>query len=429
MAELSKVKIGGNIYDLKDADARSKVTTLIGEHAVEALGTAAWLDSVDTVAQGGTNLPTANAVFNAIKQSISELGGLVFKGYVAKAEGKTELESVEAQFTEPAAGWIAMCGVKEFIAYDAGEGVKWYEMGDESIYLTISTAAATYVAKTRTIAGISLENDITADQIKTALGLKGLAYKDSAEVTLTDYVTGLTGAEYTPEGTVTVALKATSTDMESTGSFTPAGSVSGKATAAGTVSIARDDENGVAVSGTVSAPTITVTPATATVQHIDSIGKLAAYTEAEYTAPSVNEAKSAFATNGVVASIDADDAEMLVFEAAATSQALTATGFDAGSYTPATYTKGELPTLGAEQTVVTGITSATASAPTFTGDKFGATFTGTEADITANFAGTAGAVTVNGNYDKMAVDSATFAGTAATIAPELVKGSKVITVE
>ena len=429
MAELSKVKIGTQVYDLKDADARSKVTTLIGAHAVEALGTAAWLNSVDVVAEGGTNLPTAAAVFNAIKTYISELGGLVFKGYVTKAEGKTELESVEAQYANPAAGWIAMCGVKEFIAYDAGQGVKWYEMGDESIYLTISTAAATYVAQTRKIAGIALDADITAEQIKTALGLKGLAYKDSAEVTLADYVTGLTAADYTPEGTVAVTLKATSTAVESSGSFTPAGTVAGTTTAAGSVAIARDDTNGVAVSGTVSAPTITVTPATAKVQHLTSVGKLASYTQAEYTAPSVAETKSAFATAGVVAAVDTTDTEMLVFTAAATSQALTGTGFDAGSYTPATYTKGELPVLGEEQTVVTGITSATATAPTFSGDKFGATFTGTEAAVAATFTGTAGEVAVSGNYDKMAVDKATFAGTAATIAPTLVKGNKVITVE
>ena len=42
MAVLSKVQIGSTIYDLKDSTARSNVETLLGEHALEALGSAAW---------------------------------------------------------------------------------------------------------------------------------------------------------------------------------------------------------------------------------------------------------------------------------------------------------------------------------------------------------------------------------------------------
>ena len=217
--------------------------------------------------------------------------------------------------------------------------------------------------------------------------------------------------------------------MNAAGTFTPAGTVSGNVTAAGTVSIARDDANGTAVSGTVSAPTITVTPATAKVQHIDSVGTLPSYTAAQYTAPSVQEAKAQFASEGLVAAMDAEDTEMLVFTAAGKAEALTGTGFNAGSYTAAEFNAGALPTLGAEQTVVTGIESATASAPTFTGDKFGATFAGTQVAIAADFAGTEGNVSVSGNYDKAGVESATFNGTEATITPELVVGNKTITVQ
>ena len=49
---LSKIKVNDAIYDLKDADARGKLGTLIGSHAVQALGTAAWLDSVRPLAEG-----------------------------------------------------------------------------------------------------------------------------------------------------------------------------------------------------------------------------------------------------------------------------------------------------------------------------------------------------------------------------------------
>ena len=154
---------------------------------------------------------------------------------------------------------------------------------------------------------------------------------------------------------------------------------------------------------------------------------LPSYTAAQYTAPSVTEAKAQFASEGIVASVDAD--ECLVFTAAGKADALTSTGFNAGSYTAAQFDKGALPTLGAEQTVVTGIEKAEATAPTFTGDKFGATFTGSQVAIAADFTGTAGNVKVSGNYDKVGVESASFTGADATITPELVVGNKTITVQ
>ena len=422
---LSKIKVNNAIYDLKDAAARADLATMLGNQAAKALGTAAWLDSVGTVAEGGTNLPTAGAVHAAIQAAVADLAGAMhFRGVVTKNEGESDLEALARVITDAENGDIAIIGVKEYVY----NGSVWQELGDESIYLTIATAAETYVAKTRTIAGIDLQDDITAEEIKTALGLKALAYKDTASATLTDYATGIEDAKYTPAGSVEVTLSQTSTAMQSSGSFKPAGTVTGTTTAAGTVSIAKADD-GTQISGTVSAPTITVTPATAQVQHIDSVGTLPSYTAAQYTAPSVAESKSSFATEGVVASMAEDDAEMLVISAAGKSDALTGTGFNAGSYTAAQFNAGSLPTLGEAQTVVTGITKAEASAPVFTGDKFGATFAGTEADIAATFVGTDGNITVSGNYDKAGVQSTGFTGTEATIAHTLLKGNKTVTVE
>ena len=413
---LSKIKVGGKIYDLKDASARTDLSTMLGSQAAKALGTAAWVDTVTTITEDGAKIPVESAVHAAIQTAVAGIAGAMhFRGVV---ENTSEVDN-------PKSGDIVIIGVKEYV-YD---GKTWHELGDESIYLTIATAAETYVAKTTTIAGIDLKDNITAAELETALGLKALAYKDNASATLNDYATGITGATYTPAGSVAVTLSQTSTAMQSSGAFKPSGTVTGTTTAAGTVAIARDDTNGVAVSGTVSAPTITVTPSTTEVQHIESVGTLPSYTAAKYTAPSVNEAKSQFATEGVVASMAQDDAEMLVISAAGKSNALTGTGFNAGSYTAASFDAGSLPTLGTAQTVVTGIASASATAPTFTGDKFGATFTGTEADINATFAGTEGTVKVTGNYDKAGVESAGFTGTEATITPTLVKGNKTVTVD
>jgi hypothetical protein len=107
---------------------------------------------------------------------------------------------------------------------------------------------------------------------------------------------------------------------------------------------------------------------------------------------------------------------------------LTSTGFDAGSFTDGTFSAGTLPTLGSAITVATGIKTASASAPEFTGDRFEATFAGTSDTISASFTGTQGSVSVSGNYDKVSKVEGAFTGTAATVTPTLTKGNKTITV-
>lgn len=404
---LSKVKIGSEIYWLKDADVRALLDTY--GNAVKY--------SVDTTfAEDSENLATSKAIAAYIEGEVAGLtGAMHFVGVTEELPADSEGE----------AGDVIIVGTTEYVH----NGTKWVEIGDEGIYQTIAGAEAKFVQKTFTIANIDMQDNITADELKAALELKALAYKDSAAATLTDYATGINGAAYTPAGSVAVTLNHTSTAMSANGTFTPAGTVSGNVTAAGTVAIARDDENGTAVSGTVSAPAITVTPTTAQVQHIDSVGTLPSYTAAQYVAPSVTETSAKFASEGLVAAMDSEDTEMLVFSAAGKADALTATGFNAGSYTAAEFNAGALPTLGAAQTVVTGIEKAEASAPTFTGDKFGATFAGSQVAIAADFAGTEGNISVSGNYDKAGVESAAFSGTEATITPELVVGNKTITVQ
>ncbi len=407
---LSKVKIGSEIYWLKDADVRALLDTY-GDAVKYSVDT--------TFAEDSENLATSKAIAAYIEGEIAGLtGAMHFVGV------KTAEEFNDGKL-KGAAGDVIIVGTTEYVH----NGTKWVEIGDEGVYQTIAGAEAKFVQKTFTIANIDMQDSITADELKTALELKALAYKDSASATLTDYATGINGAAYTPAGSVAVTLNHTSTTMSADGTFTPAGTVSGNVTAAGTVSIARDDENGTAVSGTVSAPAITVTPTTAQVQHIDSVGTLPSYTAAQYVAPSVTETSAKFASEGLVAAMDSEDTEMLVFSAAGKADALTATGFNAGSYTAAEFNAGALPTLGAAQTVVTGIEKAEASAPTFSGDKFGATFAGSQVAISADFAGTEGNVSVSGNYDKAGVESAAFTGTEATITPELVTGNKTITVQ
>ena len=426
MADLSKVKINNVVYDLKDATARSNIETLLGTHTLSALGDAAWKAVATEIS--GTGLVEASVVKSYVDSAVAAIpefdvvviaqGGSLptasadtFHKIYLMAQEKTAASNVYDEYI------TVRTGSKGAYSYS------WEKVGSTDIDISGK------VDKTTKICGIALDGDISVEALQTALGLKALAYKDSAAATVTDYATGINGAEYTPGGSVTVESTVAATEIDSTGTFTPAGDVSGSMTPAGTVAIARDDANGVQVSGTVTAPKITITPATTEVQHLTSVGTLPTYTAGSYTAPSVTETASAFATAGLVAAIDEKDTEMLVFSAADTSNALTSTGFKAGSYTAPKYVAGTLPVLGEAQKVMTGVTSATASAPTFTGDKFAATFTGTEGAISATFTGTSGAVSVKGSYDKTTVGDATFTGTKATITPTLATGSKTITVE
>lgn len=399
---LSKVKIGEQIYYLKDAELRALVDTF-GD-AVN------YNVDKDTVTADG-NLATVKAMKAYIEAQVAGLTGAMHFVGVKEALPETGTN-----------GDVVIVGKAEYV-YSDGE---WKLIGDEGTYATNAGVEAAYVKKTLTIAGIDHADDITAEELKTALGLKALAYKDNASGSIST-ADSIADAKYTPAGNVTVELNQTATAVASTGNFKPAGTVSGTTTAAGSVSIAKSEE-GTQISGTVSAPKITVTPATVAVQHIDSVGTLAKYTAAQYVAPSVTETNAQFAQDGMLAAIAEDDAEMLVFDNANKAAALTGTGFNAGSYTAATYEAGTLPTLGETQNVLTGV-SAVASEPVFTGDKFGATFAGSEAAINATFSGTEGAVEVSGNYDKATFKAAEFKGTEATISHELVKSAKTVTVQ
>ena len=413
---LSKLKIGDQVYYLKDADVRAILDTF---------GNAVVYNVDNTVTADSANLATQKAIAEYVASQIGDLASAMnFRGAFDKVEGKTALEVLAANVVNPVDGDVALVGTAEYV-YSNG---KWVLFGDEGVYATIAGVEAEYVKKTLTIAGIDLKDAITAAELKTALGLKALAYKDSASGTIEGLVTAVNDAQYTPAGSVTTTVSHTSTNMESTGTYTPAGTITGNVTAAGSISIARDDVNGVAVSGTVSAPTITVTPNTAEVQHLTSVGELPSYTAAQYVAPSVAEASAKFAAEGMMAAVE--DGEMLVFTAAAKADALTGTGFNAGSYTAAEFNAGSLPVLGNSQTVVTGIASASATAPVFSGDKFGAAFSGSEVAITASFAGTEGDIAVAGLCHDYAVKTAEFVPAAIEVAVgDIVVAEKNVTVQ
>ncbi len=425
---LSKVVINGSPYDLKDAVARTKVETLIGSHAVEALGEAAWKSVAANMS--GEGLIDAATVKSYVDSQVGQVHSFdVVIDTAGTADGPSVAASADTMYK------IYMVPDEQA---SAGAYIEWITIrsGNEGAYTyawekigSTKTDLSGYVSNEIKIAGLQLNKDITVAALQTALGLKAFAYADKGTATIAAKTVSGVKATGTSTGSITGAMAYTATDIESTGSVTADGSITGDAIKDGSISvtlkdaeaataatvtaeaykpagsvtsaIALDADKGVAIGGTVSKPTATVTPATATVQEMKTAGT--AYSITEGAVEKAADAKSAFATEGIVATVD-EASETLTFTAAGTSQAVTASG-DV-EYT-APVLSGALPTFGASAAVMTGAT-VDVSQPTFTGNKYAinSTFAGTEVED----------MKVTGvTYVKQAIDKADFTGTAATL--------------
>ena len=208
--------------------------------------------------------------------------------------------------------------------------------------------------------------------------LGDLAYKDTAS------------GNYTPEGTVSQSTFS-GNSLTSTGKYTPAGSVStptftgtqGNVSVSGTPSGSITVGSGTAnytPSGTVAAPTITVTPSTAT----------------KYVASSATG-------GGSVTAGSAASATMPVLSTSVSSETLTLS-WTPGSFTANTPTAVTLPSF-SSQTIVSGIQSASSSAPAFTGTGVNLEFSGSSMSSTGTFtpSGTCSTPTFTGTEDDISV--------------------------
>ena len=394
---ISKLTIGEKTYYLKDAEARELLATL---------GTAAKKDVAAGVSAEEQGLVTGAQVQAAIA-GIS--GSMHFRGVFAST----------AEVTNPAAGDVIIVGVKEYVY--GGEPAAWHELGDESIY----------ALKTVTIGQQNLSANINLDTLAADMGLGKLAKKDSATGTVAGQTISGLKAKGNTAGSIAVELTQTSTAATLTKSdYTPSGDVAGTVVANGTVSIAKDAENGTQISGSVSAPTVTVTPSTDTIKKVTSVGTLPTKAADSFT-PNGDDIFTAGSKAAWSANVD-EASETLSFSFTANDLPTFTQGAKA-SYTEGTFNAGTLPELAAAgTTVVTGITSATASAPVFTGDKFAASFTGASADITATFTGDKTSVVSGVNYDKATVDAdkTKFTGGAVELAvDDVVITAKEVTVQ
>ena len=368
---ISKLTIGDQTYYLKDAEVRELLKTL---------GTAAQKDVAAGVGADEQGLVTGAQVQAAIA---GIAGSMHFRGVV----------SAFGDITDPAAGDVIIIGVKEYVY--GGEPADWHELGDESIY----------ALKTVTIGTQNLSANINLDTLATDMGLGKLAKKDSATGTVAGQT--ITGVKATGNVTGSVAVTLNQTATAATlakSAYSPAGTIAADVTATGKVSIAKDAENGVQISGSVSAPTVTVTPATDSIKKVTSVGTLPTKAADIFTANG-DDTFTAGSKAAWSANVD-ETSETLSFSFTANDLPTFKQGAKA-SYTEGTFDAGTLPELAAEGTaVVTGITSATATAPVFTGDKFAATFTGDKNTVNAAFTGTEVQVVSGVTYDKATVNAA-----------------------
>lgn len=394
---ISKLTIGEKTYYLKDAEARELLATL---------GNAAKKDVAAGVGADEQGLVTGAQVQAAIA---GIAGSMHFRGVFAST----------AAVTDPVAGDVIIVGVKEYVY--GGDPADWHELGDETLY----------ALKTITIGTQNLSANINLDTLAADMGLGKLAKKDSATGTVAGQT--ITGVKATGNvtGSVAVALNQTATAATlAKSAYSPAGTIAADVTATGKVSIAKDAENGVQISGSVSAPTVTVTPATDSIKKVTSVGTLPTKAADIFTANG-DDTFTAGSKAAWSANVD-ETSETLSFSFTANDLPTFKQGAKA-SYTEGTFDAGTLPELAAEGTaVVTGITSATATAPVFTGDKFAATFTGDKNTVNAAFTGTEVQVVSGVTYDKATVNAAetTFTADAVELAVgDIVVAPKDVTVQ
>ena len=134
-------------------------------------GTIADVDGEDATADN--NLVSASQVVKYVKDKTAAITSAThFRGVV----------TATSDITDPASGDIVIIQAtsKEYI-YD---GSAWVELGDES----------SFVSKTTTIAGVDLQNDITKEELQTALNVA-----DGADVSLVQGVQ-VNGVDVTPDG-------------------------------------------------------------------------------------------------------------------------------------------------------------------------------------------------------------------------------------
>ena len=224
--------------------------------------------------------------------------------------------------------------------------------------------------------------------------LKALAYKDSAAGTVAGQTISGVKASGQSAGSITVELEQSEHAMNSTGKYTPAGNVTGTVQTAGSISVTakHDDVAATLTKGDYTpAGEVSVALSGASFNAITGVGTQASFTEGEFT-PAALDHTAVTANYVEEAIVGSVDGETLTFTAAAT-KALSASKVNSfsGGSKAADQFTANSLPTMAAQTV--GVQSAS--------------FTGTKAEDL---------VVTGVSYKKADIDTATFTGTTVDIA-------------
>ena len=155
------------------------------DDAIGALGTAASADvATSAITESSTDdgLVSAEQVATFVTSEIAGLeGAMHFRGVITRQTGETDAQAIARVITDPKAGDTVVMSdnAKEYIYTNSTVG--WREVGDES----------EFVKKTTTIAGVDLQDNISALELQTALGLGTAAYEATTAFDAAGTATGL----------------------------------------------------------------------------------------------------------------------------------------------------------------------------------------------------------------------------------------------
>lgn len=346
--------------------------------------------------------------------SIKELANWV-NTHGAAAENMTKAIEKNADDIEALQGEdTAIKGRLDLVEAALGEGE-----GSVADQISDAKDAAIEAAKGYTDGEIDkVEAELAKKEDKA--NLKALAYKDSASGAVAGQTISGVKATGSSAGSINVELQQSEHAMNSTGKYTPAGTVSGTVATAGSIAVTakHTDETATLTKGDYTpAGEVSVALSGASFNAITGVGTQASFVEGAFTPASLTYAAADYsvAKEGIVGSV-AD--ECLTFTAAGL-EAISASkisAFSGGSKAADQFTANSLPTMAAqtvgvqsasftgtkaEDLVVTGVSYKKADIDT-------ATFTGATVDIAATFAGTEGDVSVAGTCHDYAVKTAEF---------------------
>lgn len=219
---ISKIKLAnGTTVLLKDAKGRADMETLLGEHALLALGDAAWKAVAAGITNGDAGLATAEQVKAYVDSAVKAIPEF---DVVIVADGE-ELPVASADtfhkiyLKKASTTGIAQNIYKEYITVKNGDTYSWELIGDTAIDVSGK------VDKTTTIAGIALDKNISVEQLQSALQLGSMAYAATASGSDTiETIDSITMKPVTVAGNATVTHTPTAAGLTK-GDFTPSGEI------------------------------------------------------------------------------------------------------------------------------------------------------------------------------------------------------------